>query len=674
MEEEQLTPIIEELTKVLEGKASREDIEQQVSTFANVYRVEDPKRIRDSILKKYGMGPTNDTSFVTADNVQKKIGELLGNENRVDIVAKVVFVEKKTATIKGNMRHLLSGTLGDETGTAQFTVWDGENCELEQGAVYRFRNAYTKTWNSRIQINIGNNGSIMKETQEMDVTSTSQSGSSGPAAKMKIADLKGTEGNVDLEVRAMSAEKKTVNIKGENREIISGTIADETGSAQFTVWNAEGVNMMNGGCYAFKGAYTKIWNDQVQINIGNRGSVELLGREVQASETPAVQVKTATAPGIRKRISELTGSESNVDILVKILFAERRDVVIKGEERSIISGTLGDETGTASFTAWDADAVKMEKDSVYLISNAYTKIWNDRIQINLGNRCSVTKQDIDIATPERQQISYSASVAKVRDLKEGIGSVTVTGKILSVECRTINSRGEDKQVWSGLLADETGKIQFSAWNDFGLNEGDAVRVENAYIRAWKGIPQLNIGDRSAVDKVDDTFGDVSASAASKKTVGEIMATGGGLDMSVTGTVMDIRAGSGIIKRCPECKRSILSNECMTHGTVVPVPDLRMKAIVDDGTGAMSAIVNREVTEKLTGITLAQAEEYAADYGESSVAKLLGDRILMRNVTFRGNVMSDEYGPSMIVKDADPEDRDVAKEAESLLSEVEEAMM
>ena len=42
MEYEQLTPIVEELTKVLEGKASREDIEQQVSTFANVYKVAHP--------------------------------------------------------------------------------------------------------------------------------------------------------------------------------------------------------------------------------------------------------------------------------------------------------------------------------------------------------------------------------------------------------------------------------------------------------------------------------------------------------------------------------------------------------------------------------------------------------------------------------------------------------
>ncbi len=673
MDEEQLTPIIEELTKVLDGKASRTEIEQQVSTFANVYQVEDPERIKNSIMKKYGMGPVNDMSFVTADHVQKKISDLIGNENRVDVLAKVVYVEKKTATIKGNMRQLLSGTLGDETGTAQFTVWDGENCTLEQGAVYLFKNAYTKTWNDRIQINVGNNGTIAREDVDISVPGTSGPGSA-PAAKMKVADLKGTEGNVDLEVKAISAERKSVTIRGENREIISGVLGDETGTAQFTVWNADSASMESGRSYALVGAYTKVWNDQVQVNIGNRGAVKPLDRDVVTTSAPIMPSKPASnSPGERKRISELTGSESNVDILAKVMFAEKRDVTIKGEPRTIISGTLGDETGTASFTAWDASTVDMEKDSVYLISNAYTKIWNDRVQINLGNRCSVALQETEMETPERQ-IAYSSSVAKIRDLKEGIGSVTVSGKVLSVECRTINARGEDKQVWSGLLADETGKIQFSAWNDFGLTEGEAVRIENAYIRGWKGIPQLNIGDRSTVDRVDDTFGDVSAAAASKKTVGEIIKTGGGLDMSVTGTVMDIRAGSGIIKRCPECKRSILSNECMTHGTVTPVPDLRMKIIIDDGTGAMSAIVNREVTEKLTGVTLAEAEEYAADNGETSVSRMLGDRILMRNVTFRGNVMSDEYGPSMIVRDAEPDDRDVAKEAEQLLSVVQEAMM
>ena len=452
-------------------------------------------------------------------------------------------------------------------------------------------------------------------------------------------------------------------------------IGDETGTVQFTVWNAENIDMSEGQSYTFKGAYTRIWSDQIQVNVGNRGTVEPLDKEIITTSSPIIPSKPASqAPGVRKKISELSGSESNVDILAKVLFAERRDVSIKGEPRTIISGTLGDETGTAPFTAWDGNAVNIEAGSAYLISNAYTKLWNDRVQINLGTRCSVAKEDVEISTPERQQIVYSPSVAKVCDLREGIGNVTVSGKILSIETRMINARGEEKQVWSGQLADETGKIQFSAWNDPGVSEGDAVRIENGYIRSWKGIPQLNIGDRSKVDKIDDTFGDVSSVASSKKTVGEIVATGGGLDMSVTGTVMDIRSGSGIIKRCPECKRSILGNECITHGSVDPVHDLRMKIIIDDGTGAMSAIVNRMVTEKLTGVTLADAEEYAAENGESSVAKVLGDRILLRNVTFIGNVMSDEYGPSMIVRDAEPENRDMAKEAEELLTAVEGALM
>ncbi|MBP5685730.1 MAG: hypothetical protein J6W72_04805, partial [Candidatus Methanomethylophilaceae archaeon] len=533
MEEEQLTPIIEELTQVLEGKASREDIEKQVKTFANVYNIEDPQRIRDSILRKYT--PQNDTSFVTADHVQKSIGDLQGNENRVDVVAKVLYAEKKTVTIKGALRHIISGNLGDETGTAQFTIWDGENCELEQGAVYRFRNAYTKSWNNRVQINIGNNGSIAREETSMDVPGAAAPGQMAPGMKMKVADLKGTEGNVDLEVQVISAELKSVNVRGEQKDIVSGVLGDETGTAEFTVWSSD-FDIQAGNTYAFRSAYSKLRNDQVQVNVGNRGKVEPIDKEIITSSAPVIQSTPAQqAPGERKKISELTGSESNVDIIAKVVFAERRTVTIRGENREIISGILGDDTGTASFTAWDGNTVDMEKGNVYLVSNAYTKLWNDKIQINLGNRCSVTPQDVEITPPERQ-ISYSSSVAKVCDLKEGIGSVTVSGKVLSVEMRMINSRGEEKPVWSGLFADETGKIQFSAWNDFGLNEGDAIRIENAYIRGWKGIPQLIIGDRSAVDKIDDTFGDISAAASSSKTVGEIVATGGGLDMKITGTV------------------------------------------------------------------------------------------------------------------------------------------
>ena len=34
--------------------------------------------------------------------------------------------------------------------------------------------------------------------------------------------------------------------------------------------------------------------------------------------------------------------------------------------------------------------------------------------------------------------------------------------------REVVVRGENRTVWSGILADDTGKIQYSAWKDFGL--------------------------------------------------------------------------------------------------------------------------------------------------------------------------------------------------------------
>ena len=377
-----------------------------------------------------------------------------------------------------------------------------------------------------------------------------------------------------------------------------------------------------------------------------------------------------TAEAVSKKIGDLNGSEQNVDILAKVVFFEKKEVTARGEKKIIVSGILGDETATASFTVWDGASCELEKGAVYTFKNAYVKMWNDRVQIHLGNRGIIEKSNTDIQLPERN-ISYSSSEAKISDLKEGIGNVTVTGRILTVETRNIIVKGEQKVVYSGLMADDTGKIQFSAWNDFGLKEGETICITNAYIRGWKGIPQLNLGERCEVSRVDDNFQDADIGGSSVKTVGEIVRTGGGLDITLSGTVVDLRMGSGLIKRCPECNRSVLNNECVSHGTIIPKLDLRMKVVVDDGTGAISAVINRECTEKLTGVTLKMATDLAKARGESEIiAKSMAEKILIKHIRIRGNVMSDDYGPMMIVKEADLDPIDVTAEAAKLLETVE----
>ena len=104
-------------------------------------------------------------------------------------------------------------------------------------------------------------------------------------------------------------------------------------------------------------------------------------------------------------------------------------------------------------------------------------------------------------------------------------------------------------------------------------------------------------------------------------------------------------------------------------------DLRMKVIVDDGTGAINAIIGRELTEKLTSITLSMATELAKARGDSEIiAKSIAERIMLKHITITGNAMNDEYGPMMIVKDAEIDEIDVIAEAESLLAKVEEVLM
>ena len=379
------------------------------------------------------------------------------------------------------------------------------------------------------------------------------------------------------------------------------------------------------------------------------------------------------ADTLSKKIEELKGTEMNVDITAKAVFVDKKQITVRGTPKTIVSGILGDETGTAPFTIWEGENVELEKGAVYLFKNAYTKLWNERVQVNLGSRGKVERAEgVRVDVPERTITAESTEI-KIGNIKEGLGDVTVTGRIMSVEQRNITVKGEPKTVYSGIIADDSGKIQFSAWNDYNLKEGETICVKSAYIRAWRGIPQLNFGDKCEVSRVDDSFGEIDMSV-SKKTIADIIAVGGGLDLSVTGAVVDLRSGSGLIWRCPECNRSVLNGECTTHGKVEPLTDLRMKLILDDGTGAISAIVNRQDTERLTGITLAVAEGLAKARGDSDiVAREMAGLIIMRRMTLTGNVLSDDYGPMMIVSNAKIEAVDVIAEAEELYNEVEAAL-
>ena len=55
----------------------------------------------------------------------------------------------------------------------------------------------------------------------------------------------------------------------------------------------------------------------------------------------------------RTLISKLQPNDQNVNLLCRVITINPKEILVKGENRKIFYGILGDESGTIPFTAWN---------------------------------------------------------------------------------------------------------------------------------------------------------------------------------------------------------------------------------------------------------------------------------------------------------------------------------
>jgi replication factor A1 len=77
-------------------------------------------------------------------------------------------------------------------------------------------------------------------------------------------------------------------------------------------------------------------------------------------------------------------------------------------------------------------------------------------------------------------------------------NVSIEAKVIEKsDPREVMSRFKDEtyKVATAIIADETGSIKLTLWNDQinQVNINDKVKVEKGYITSFKGEIQLNIG-------------------------------------------------------------------------------------------------------------------------------------------------------------------------------------
>ncbi len=369
-----------------------------------------------------------------------------------------------------------------------------------------------------------------------------------------------------------------------------------------------------------------------------------------------------------KKVEDIQGDEQGLTLKARIVSLNEKEIEVDNEPKQIYYGILGDDTGTVPFTAWEPFHVDVDKGDVIKVENAYANMWNDKPQLNLGSRTSIKKLDKD----ELPSYSSEPQVCDIKNVREGMRNIQVTGRIMDVEQKTVNTKNGEKDLYSGVIADESGKVQFSAWHDFGLTEDDVVSIKGGYVRSWRGIPQLSFDDNAEVNFLDDSELPPAdeLSDSSILTISELAKRGGAVDAVVDAVMIDVKSGSGLIFRCPECGRVIQKGACRVHGRVDGEPDLRVKGVLDDGTGALTVIANRELTEKILGYDLEEAMDTARDKMNQDVIKdELEEKLIAQPIRARGDITSDEYGLMLIAKDIDYKKIDVEEEARELLDEV-----
>ena len=361
-------------------------------------------------------------------------------------------------------------------------------------------------------------------------------------------------------------------------------------------------------------------------------------------------------------IVDITTDSGNVTVSARVLTVGKRSIRYEGDEQTIFEGELADETGRISYTAWND--FSLSPGDTITAGNAGVREWDGEPELNLGGSTTVTLEENPLSVPyevggERDLI----------DLEPGDRGRTIEVRVLDVERRTIDGRDGETEILSGEFGDETTRLPFTDWDPHAeISEGASVRLEDVYVDEFRGVPSVNVTAFSTVEPAAAV--DVSDSAT-EMSVREAVDSGGVYDVLLRGSVIEVRDGSGLIQRCPECSRVVQNDQCRTHGQVSPEDDLRVKAILDDGTDTVTVILDRELTAEIYGGTLDDALDHARDAMDRDVvAERIAEELAGREYRVRGALSVDEYGANLNAAEFEERSEDPEARAAAFLAEVD----
>ncbi len=375
---------------------------------------------------------------------------------------------------------------------------------------------------------------------------------------------------------------------------------------------------------------------------------------------------SASAPP-ETRLRELRVGTSPVEIVARVVSFERREVTRRsdGGRRPLASGFLSDGTASVRFTWWDPPREGLERGAVVRAVGAEVREFRDRPELVF-----TWKTHVEPASPvELPRVSESElPLKRLKELAARDDGFRLRVRLVRVQAKPVTVGAERRVVHEGLFADRSGTMAFSSWSDFGLTAGEALQVSGGYLREFRGRAQLVLDERSTVTRIEEP--DLPEAAAishsGPRAIARVEDEGGGDAVAVEGIVVGLLPPSGLVYRCPTCRRSVKSGICRLHGQVEGQADLRARLVLDDGTGALTVNAGRAETERLWGVSLAEAKSRLREQPDPSLLEeQLLESVLGRRLRVRGQGTKDDFGVTIQPESIEPVEVDLDAAATEL---------
>jgi replication factor A1 len=487
--------------------------------------------------------------------------------------------------------------------------------------------------------------------QPSNTQSNNSQRQSAPIKKAsKLSELSSEDRNVEIEVEIVTHNPRTTMVRGEEKIVPYGLLEDQPWSEggdrtrwEFKDWG-NNPNIAPGAVVRLEGVSVNEYQGRMSLNINQASRVVVL-REGE---------RTVTTPGEPVEINKIK-NPGNVTVVGRLL-ASRKDQIHRKDGSGsidIVRGRIADDTGAIGFLSWES--FEHEIGTLLKFENAQVKVFRDTPEINIGSSTRIEVfHDSNFASADDL---VARSVSKIEDLRDGSRDVEIIVEIQKMIRRDFKGKdGEDKSVWSGDIADPTGKCRCSIWSEppFDFEATPVVvRLRGVRVRAWQGIPDITIDDVSQIeilaaapwgDDVDLTNNVVDVPLTD-------LATGASrVGISTTGHVISIREDSGIISRCTECRRVLRDGECATHGKQDGNSDVRIRMVLDDGNSTISLIVNKDASESLINMNQEAITSHINENGTMAFVQELREMLLGRQLKASGRTIVDEQG-AMLLSDA-----------------------